>query len=74
MESQEIGNKIKELMKKNKYTERALAEKIGITPKTLAKKLAGKQEFYVGEIISITQIFELDIEECAEIFFGTKNK
>ena len=35
---------------------------MGITAKTLAKKLAGKQEFYASEIISITEIFELDIK------------
>ena len=74
MEAKEVGNKVKKLMKMYNYTEKALAEKIGITSKTLAKKLAGKQEFYANEIISITKIFDLDIKKCAEIFFGTNCK
>ena len=74
MEAKEVGNKVKKLMKMHNYTEKALAEKMGITAKTLAKKLAGKQEFYASEIISITEIFKLDIKECAEVFFDVKNK
>ena len=73
MEAKEVGNNVKNLMKKNNYTEKALAEKMGITAKTLAKKLAGKQEFYASEIISITKIFELDIKKCVEVFFGSKS-
>ena len=69
MEAKEIGNKIKELMKAKKMTEKQLAKEMGINIKTL-KKLSGKQEFYATEIISITKIFELDIKKCAEIFFG----
>ena len=69
MEAKEIGNKIKELMKAKKMTEKQLAKEMGINIKTLTK-LSGKQEFYATEIISITKIFELDIKKCAEIFFG----
>ncbi len=74
MEAKEVGIKVKKLMKKNNYTEKALAEKMGITAKTLARKLAGKQEFYASEIISITKIFDLGIKECAEVFFDVRNK
>ena len=70
MEAREIGNKIKELMKAKKMTEKQLAKEMGINIKTLTKKLSGKQEFYATEIIAITKIFELDIKKCAEIFFG----
>ena len=70
MEAREIGNKIKELMKAKKMTEKQLAKEMGINIKTLTKTLSGKQEFYATEIISITKIFELDIKKCAEIFFG----
>ncbi len=73
MEAKEVGNNVKNLMKKHNYTEKALAEKMGITAKTLAKKLEGKQEFYASEIISITKIFELDIKKCVEVFFGSKS-
>ena len=74
MEAKEVGNRVKKLMKINNYTEKALAEKMGITAKTLARKLAGKQEFYASEIISITKIFGLGIKECAEVFFAVRNK
>ena len=74
MEAKEVGIKVKKLMKENNYTEKALAEKMGITSKTLARKLAGKQEFYASEIISITKIFELDVKKCVEIFFSSNNK
>ena len=73
MEAKEVGNNVKNLMKENNYTEKALAEKMGITSKTLAKKLEGKQEFYASEIISITRIFELDIKKCVEIFFDSRS-
>lgn len=74
MEAKEVGNKVKKLMKMYNYTEKALAEKMGITSKTLSRKLTGKQEFYASEIISITRIFDLDIKKCAEIFFGTNSR
>lgn len=74
MEAKEVGNNVKNLMKKNNYTEKALAKEMGITAKTLAKKLAGKEEFYASEIISITKIFELDIKKCAEVFFASKSE
>ena len=40
MEAKEVGNNVKNLMKKNNYTEKALAEKMGITAQTLAKKIS----------------------------------
>lgn len=70
MESIEVGNKVRNLMKTHNYTMKRLADEMGINIKTLSKKLAGKQEFYASEIIMITKIFELDIKKCAEIFFN----
>ena len=74
MEAEEVGIKVKKLMRMHHYTQKALAEKMGITAKTLARKLAGKQEFYASEIISITKIFGLGIKECAELFFNVRDK
>lgn len=70
MEAIEVGNKVRNLMKAHNYTMKRLSEEMGINIKTLSKKLAGKQEFYASEIISIAKIFELDIKKCAEIFFS----
>lgn len=69
MEAKKVGINVKKLMEEKNITEKELAEKMGINIKTLSKKLSGKQEFYVSEIISITNIFELDIKKCAETFF-----
>lgn len=74
MEAKEVGIKVKKLMKMHHYTEKLLAEKMGITAKTLARKLAGKQEFYASEIISITKIFDLDTEKCVEVFFDARSR
>lgn len=47
-----------------------MAKRIGITNKKLENKLEGKEEFYISEIIELTKIFNLNIEECAKIFFN----
>ena len=71
MEQKIVGNRIKELMKKKNMTIKDLSEKMGVTSKTLSKKLNGEQEFCVSEILIITKIFNLSIEACARIFFGS---
>lgn len=37
---------------------------------TLTKKLNGKREFKVEEILKIKEVFNLDKELCADIFFN----
>ena len=74
MEAKEVGNNVKDLMKKQGYTEKKLAELMGINIKTLSKKLMGKEEFCASEIILISKIFELDIKKCAEVFFNANTK
>ena len=70
MEPIEVGNKVRNLMKTHNYTMKRLADEMGINIKTVSKKSVGKQEFYASEIIMITNIFELDIKKCVEIFFN----
>ena len=43
---------------------------MGVTSKTLSRKLNGEQEFCVSEILIIIKVFNLSIESCAQIFFG----
>lgn len=69
MEPKIIGERIQNLIKEKKTTKEEVAQKIGITNKELENKLEGKEEFYIGEIIELTKLFNLDIEECAKIFF-----
>lgn len=70
MEQKIVGNRIKKLMKKKKMTIKDLSELMGVTSKTLSRKLNGEQEFCVSEILIITKIFNLSIESCAQIFFS----
>ena len=70
MEQKIVGNKVKKLMKKNNITIKNLAERMGVTSKTLSRKLNGEQEFCVSEILIIIKVFNLSIESCAQIFFG----
>ena len=69
MEPKIIGERIKNLIKEKKVTKEYVAKRIGITNKKLENKLEGKEEFYISEIIELTKIFNLNIKECAKIFF-----
>lgn len=42
------------------YTQKSLAEAIGIHPATLNLKLANKTEFSQGEMVAIGELLELD--------------
>ena len=79
MEPKIIGERIKNLInntavsnliKEKKVTKEYVAKRIGITNKKLENKLEGKEEFYISEIIELTKIFNLNIEECAKTFFN----
>lgn len=70
MEPKIIGKRIKNLIKEKKVTKEDVAKRIGITNKKLENKLEGKEEFYISEIIELTKIFNLNIEECAKTFFN----
>ncbi len=69
MEPKIIGERVKKLIKEKKMTKEEVAQKIGIKNKTFEKKLEGKEEFCIDEIIAITKLFDLKVEECAKIFF-----
>ena len=69
MEPKIVGEKVLELIKNNQITIEDVAKKIGIKNKELHKKLEGKEEFYISEIIALTKLFNLDIDECIKTFF-----
>lgn len=69
MEPEIVGNRIKELMKKQNITADVLAKKMNIDIKKLNKKLEGKEEFYIEEMRKIKDIFNLDVETADKIFF-----
>ena len=69
MEPEIIGNRIKELMKKNKITVKELSDSMHIDIKELNEKLEGKEEFYIDEMKKIKEIFELDEKASDDLFF-----
>lgn len=55
----------------NGLTMKEFAEKMGIDPATLNKKLKGKSEFKRDEIMKAIAILELTPDEVMSIFFYT---
>lgn len=73
MEAKVVGNNVKKLMENNNMTLKELAKKMKIKDSILLKKLEGKSEFYVNEIIDIGKIFDLTVDEFAKIFFSDQD-
>lgn len=69
MDNEIIGKKVKALMIIKNIKRSELAEKLGITYNTLTRKLNGREEFYINEILKMKDIFDMDIELCARVFF-----
>lgn len=72
MEAEIVGKKVGELIKSRNTTIAEIAQKLNITEKKLRDKIEGKDEFYVSEVIELTEIFDLDIKSVAQIFFDEK--
>lgn len=69
MEAKIIGNRIKELMNIEAVEEDKLAKKLNMTLVKLEKKLNGEEEFYISEMMKIKEIFNLNLEVFAKLFF-----
>lgn len=69
MEPEEVGKRIKELMKKENISLATLSKKMGIDESVLNNKLNGREEFYIKEMNKIKVIFNLDERQCDELFF-----
>ena len=70
MDSKIIANRIKLLMDTRKMTAKKLAEELEISYPTVIKKLEGDSEFCNTDILKLIEIFDLDIDLCANIFFN----
>lgn len=70
MDSKVIAERIKVLMKSKNMTIKKLAEELQISYPTLTKKLRGTSEFCNTDIAKFIEIFDLDIDLCANIFFN----
>lgn len=69
MEPEIVGCRIQKLMEVEGIKEKDLAKNLKITPIELEKKLKGKEEFYLSEIIQIKKIFHLKLDVFAKLFF-----
>lgn len=69
MNSNLIGNRIKALMIIAQMKRSYLAKKMGISYNTLTKKINGRREFTINEMLKIKEIFDLDINSFSKIFF-----
>lgn len=71
MEPKVVGKRVKKLIEDYNIDKQFLATNLNISLKELEEKLEGKQEFFVSDVIIITEILNLDINTVAQIFFGT---
>lgn len=71
MEPEVVGKRVKKLIEDYNIDKEFLAKNLNISNKELEEKLEGKQEFFVSDVIIITEVFNLDINTVAQIFFGT---
>lgn len=69
MEPEIVGCRMQKLMEFEGIKEKELAENLKITPIELEKKLKGKEEFYLSEIMQIKKIFRLNLDVFAKLFF-----
>ena len=69
MEAKIIGNRIKKLMEIEGIKTEKLANILEITSSELEKKLNGKEEFYISEIMKIKELFHLNLEVFTKLFF-----
>ncbi len=71
MEPKVVGKRVKKLIEDYNIDKQFLATNLNISLKELEEKLEGKQEFFVSDVIIITELFNLDINTVAQIFFDT---
>ncbi len=69
MEPKIVGSRIKELMEIKQIQEVDLAKELDISIKELKKKLNGEEEFFVSQMMQIKEIFHLNLDIWAKLFF-----
>lgn len=69
MEPEIVGKRVRKLMENNNIEMNELANKMELKLEDLENKLEGKEEFYIDEMMKIKTIFQLDSNECDELFF-----
>lgn len=62
------ANLLKAKMKEKGVTQAEVANMIGISPNSLSRKLLGKRDFRLSEVLMLCDV--LNIENAAEIFLS----
>ena len=63
IERSDIGERINQLRTRKNLTLKKLADKLGITDGALSMKLSGKRPFTADELFTISDIFDLTLDE-----------
>ena len=71
IERSDIGERINQLRTRKNLTLKKLADKLGITDGALSMKLSGKRPFTADELFTISDIFNLTLDELVR---GGKNR
>ena len=66
------ANKIKAKIVERGMTQGEVAKIIGISPNSLSRKILGKRDFLLSEVIALCSVLELDNPE--EIFLDSKSQ
>lgn len=56
------------------YTQRTLAEEMGISPQSLSRKMNQKRQFTLGEVLDICNLLGMSCEQKISIFLPEKSQ
>lgn len=59
---EDIADRIRDLMKSAKCSQVALADLLGISPKTIERRLKSELDFSIAELYEIAQIFNVSMD------------
>lgn len=56
-------------IKKNRYTQKYLADRLGISPDAIKRKLMGQTQFKLDEVTALARLLNLSDQDLLRIFF-----
>ena len=72
MSPEEVGNRLKIIIKIIGIRRQDLAQKLGMSYSNLTRKLNGQSEFSIKEVLELQKVIGLDADLCSDIFFNTQ--
>ena len=72
MNPEEVGNRLKIIIKIIGIRRQDLAQKLGMSYSNLTRKLNGQTEFSIKEVLELQKVIGLDVDLCSDIFFNTQ--